>query len=90
MKKKDWPYKILLLVLDLAILTYVYIVPEAHEDGMTTLVLSFFLSGISIIMCIIIGLFRNWKWCYIFLINTIILFYAINFFGGIFKIICPF
>ena len=45
MKKKDWPYKILLLVLDLAILTYIYIVPEAHEDGMTTLVLSFFAIG---------------------------------------------
>lgn len=90
MKKKDWPYKILLLVLDLAILTYVYIVPEAHEDGMTTLVLSFYLSGISIIMCIIIGLFRNWKWSLIFLINTIFLFYGINFFGGIFKTISPF
>jgi hypothetical protein len=30
MKKKDWPYKILLSVLDLAILAFVYIVPEAH------------------------------------------------------------
>ena len=85
MKKKDWTYKILLLVLDLAILTYVYIVPEAHEDGMTTLVLSFFLSGITIIMCIIMGIFKNRKWSLIFVTNTIFLFYGINFSAGFFK-----
>ena len=85
MRKKDWTYKILLLVLDLAILTFVYIVPEVHEDGMTTLVLSFFLSGISFIMWIIMEVFRNRKWSFIFLINTIILFYAINFSAVFFK-----
>ena len=85
MKKKDWPYKILLLVLDLAILAYVYIVPEAHEDGMTTLVLSFFLSGISVIMCIIMEGLRNRKWSSIFLLNAFILIYAINFSAGFFK-----
>ena len=85
MKKKDWPYKILLSVLDLAILAFVYIVPEAHEDGLTTLVLSFLLSGISFIICIIMEVFRNRKWRFIFLINTIILFYAINFSAGFFK-----
>ena len=81
MKRKPNPYIIALVLIDLSILAFTYFCSEVHEDGLTT----FFYSGIVAgITCIILLLLRR-KWAFIFFVNTLFLFYGINFTAGFAK-----
>lgn len=75
-------YFIILVIIDLAILVYLYFSPDIYGDGMTTLFYSFILAGISFLPCIIGSVFKQWGWCLVFLINTVFLFYAIIYGAG--------
>lgn len=81
MKKNYIPFIITLALIDLSILAFTYFCSEVHEDGLTTLFYSGIVAGIT---CIILLLFRR-KWAFIFFVNTLFLFYGINFTAGFAK-----
>ncbi len=66
-------------VIDVVFLILMYFSPPSHQDGLTTLFFSFQVVVINIIIGIVLFFLKKNRWSIAFIINSFLMFFAINF-----------
>lgn len=70
---------LIISVIDVVFLILMYFSPPSHQDGLTTLFLSFQVVVINIIIGIVLFFLKKNRWSIAFFFNSFLMFFAINF-----------